>query len=101
MGGRQTDEDGSKIEDTVLEVMKVIHLSADEGTKGHNGVGSANAPDLEANALEGDRFAPAGTSGAQRLVVERQAPRRRAVYQRVIKPQTGAAVPVQTQRQAR
>ena len=62
---------------------------------------SANTPDLEADALEGDRFAPAGTSGAQRLVVEREAPRRRAVNQRVIKPQTGAAVPVQIQRHAR
>ena len=53
---------------------------------------SADPPDLERNALKRDGLALALARRAQRLVVERQTARGRAVRERLVQPQPVVAV---------
>ena len=50
------------------------------------GVASADAPYFKSDALERNRLAFPRASRAQRFIVERRAPRGRAVRQRIIEP---------------
>ena len=64
-----------------------------KGAQAIDGADSADPPDLETDALKSDGIALARTGRAQRLVVERQAPRRRAFDERLIQPQAVPPIP--------